>query len=188
MIIWIVITCSACSGTGRSCDDDDIKHFDIKALELVGRNTNAGSALTFNSIEFDINATQVDYYADNGDQYNFLSFFLAEAHASCLMTSEEKIHSIAISVTPGFFSDPILSENMQLYFDVTQGFPLTEASGNNLSEIVKNGVYASREFSIRLNRAPLYTRVYQFTINYSHVDGESFELISEPYEIVGLND
>lgn len=173
----------ACSDS--SCDDDDIKYFDIEELTLESPYASPVVAVSHTAVELNFSASKIRYYASNNNQYNLMDFFISHANASCGLSSKEKIHSISISVSPSYFYDDVLDNNMELFFDVTRGLYGETESNTNLSELVKNEVYASREFSIRLNRPPLVTGIYQFFIVYTHSDGERFELLSEQHAIIG---
>jgi len=174
---------------GSSCDEDDDKYFDIQGLELStlgGENRSFPSR--YDQLAFTVNSTKIKYYSIVPSNLNLFNYIIPDAHASCTLISKEKIHAVSISVAPEYFTDPALNENMELFFEVTRGFNRAYSSGKNLSDIIKEGVNASREFSIKLTRPPAATGVYQFRIDYSHIDGESYQLYSNQLAILGEND
>ena len=189
IIISLFLVLFGCGPGGvSSCADDDIKYFDIEEMELKNSLESLVGPVSHTEFEFNFTASKIRYYAKNTLNFNLLDFIVSPAYASCGLNSKEKIHSISISVTPNYFSNQILNGNMELFFDVTRGFDKYGFTTKNLNEIIKEGIYASREFSIRLNKAPEITGLYTFSFKYSHVDGETFEFMIDPIEIVGEND
>ena len=189
LIVSLSIAQFGCGGAVSSCAEDDIKYFDIEDLNMESPFLSPIEPVSHSAVEFNFSASKIRYYASNTYNFDILDMFISKAYASCGLNSKEQIHSISISVTPGYFSNQTLNDNMELFFDVMLGLEGNPVStSRNINSIVKNGVYASREFSIRLNKEPDNTGTYTFSIKYSHVGGETFEFVSDAIEIIGAND